>query len=376
MLCLGSLYYADGPNHIQSILEKVYVIQPPGYWLFNRIGGLFPYPVTAIATMNVLFSVAGVVVFYYTALFFAGRRNAFLAALAYSTIYYIWFSGEVHSTYASQALFPIATFYVLLRYERDRSSWLLWLAAVIFAVGAGLRPSDGVFLIPMLAYYSAIRLPRGKAAIFVGLILVLCLAWIIPTGLAYRQSTGRVPGLDKTQEGTQAGTQAGMQEEITAYLRRIAGQRSILTGVNAGSMANVVRSVLPLAVAFWPVLAAAFLNLIRNWKDWRIRMMLCWIVPGSLFFILSYIGDAPYLTFLSAAILLLAVGAPRMMAVTAVWNAVLFLCFIPIPSQRLLPNVLNCYVGKDTRYALQHHWQPMLSQVQKWPSKSSGVEAP
>jgi 4-amino-4-deoxy-L-arabinose transferase-like glycosyltransferase len=368
VLCLGSLYFADGPHHIQSILEKVYVIQPPGYWLFNRIGGLFPDPVVAVSAMNVLFSVAGVVVFYYTALFFTGRRNAFLAALAYSSIFYIWFSGEVHSTYASQALFPIAVFYVLLRYERDRSSLLLWLAAVIFAVGAGLRPSDGVFLIPMLAYYSAIRLRRGKAAIFLGLILILCLAWIIPTGLAYRQSPGSVPGLEKTQAGTQEGT--------TAYLRRIVGLRSILTGVNSRSMANVARYVLPLAVAVWPVLAVACLSLIRNWKDWRMRMMLVWIVPGSLFFIFSYIADAPYLTFLSAAILLLAVGAPRMMAVTAVWNAALFLCFIPIPSQRLLPNVLNCYVGKYTSYALQHHWQPMLSQVQKWPSKISGVEAP
>jgi hypothetical protein len=144
----------------------VHVIHPPGYRLFNRIGGLFPDPVTAIAAMNVLFSVAGVVVFYYTALFFASRRKAFLAALAYSSIYYIWFSGEVHRTYALQALFSIAAFYVLLRYKRDRSSLLLWLVAVIFAVGAELCSLDGIFLILMLAYYSAIRQHRGMACIF------------------------------------------------------------------------------------------------------------------------------------------------------------------------------------------------------------------
>jgi 4-amino-4-deoxy-L-arabinose transferase-like glycosyltransferase len=341
-------------------LEKVYVIQPPGYWLFNRIGGLFPDPVAAISALNIISSVIGVVVFYSTALFFTGRRNAFLAALAYSSIFYIWFSSEVHSTYASQALFPVATFCALLHYERNKASWLLWQAAAIFAVGAGLRPSDGVFLMPMLVYYSAVRLPRKRAVLFLGLTLVLCLAWIVPTCMAYHQSLGRVPGLDQTQEG--------VQEGIIAYVRRLLAQRSILTGVNAGSIANVARYVLPLSVAFWPVLAAALLNLVRNWKDWRIRMILFWIVPGSLFFVFSYIGDAPYLVFLSAAILLLAVGAPRMMAVASAWNFVLFLSFIPIPSQRLLPSVLNCYVGKDTRYAIQHQWQPRLSRVQKWPS--------
>jgi hypothetical protein len=64
VLCHGSVYYSDGPNHIKSILERVYIIQPPGYWLFNRIGGLFPDPIVAISAMNILFSMAGVVVFY------------------------------------------------------------------------------------------------------------------------------------------------------------------------------------------------------------------------------------------------------------------------------------------------------------------------
>jgi hypothetical protein len=171
----------------------------------------------------------------------------------------------------------------------------------------------------------------------------------------------------------------GVQESATTYIQRIVGQRSILAGVNATSLANVTRYALPLLVAFWPVGMAALLNLIRNWRDWRIRMMLFWIVPGSLFLILSYIGDAPYLNFLSAAILLLAVGSSRMMAVTAVWNAALFLIFSPIPSTRFLANVLNCYVGKDTHYAIQHQWQPMLSRVQKWGSNNSdnfGGEAP
>lgn len=367
VLCRGSVYFVDGPGHIRSILEKVYIIQPPGYWLFNRTAGLFPNPVIAISAMNILFSVAGVVVFYYTALFFTERRNAFLAALAYSSVFYIWFSGEVHSTYASQALFPVATFCALLRYERDKASWLLWLAAVLFAVGTGLRPSDGVFLVPMLAYYSVVRLPRKKAALFIALILVLCLAWIIPTVLAY--TTYANSGLVYT------GSYRGMKGAID-YVRYISRVRSITTGVNAGSVANITRYFLPILVAFCPVLTIAVLNLHRNWEDWRTRMILFWIVPGSLFFILSYIGPAPYLCFLSAAVLLLAVSAPRMMAVTAVWNAVLFLCFIPIPSQRLIVNIWNCYTVEYTRYGIQHQWDPNLSDVQRRVSQNSEHVAP
>lgn len=357
VLCHGSVYFADGPAHIWSILEKVYIIQPPGYWLFNRIAGLFPNPIVAISVMNILFSVAGAVVFYYTALFFTERRNAFLAALAYSSIFYIWFSGEVHSTYASQALFPVSVFCALLSYERSKATWQLCLAAGIFAVGSGLRPSDGVFLVPMLAYFAVARLPRKTSTFFLALIIVMCLAWVIPTGLAYRQSYGGVQG-------------------AFTYMRQIIKVRSITAGVNAGSTANIARYVIPLLVAFWPVLTAAAQSLIRNWEDWRVRMLLVWILPGSLFFIVSYISDAPYLNFLSAAVLLLAVSRPRMMTVTAVWNTALFLSFTPIPSQRLSINVWNCYVGKYSLYGVQHRWQPNLSQVRPQASQNPEPKAP
>jgi hypothetical protein len=78
VLCRGSVYWADGPAHIRCILGKAYVIQPPGYWLFNRIAGLFPNPITAISVMNILFSVAAVVVFYYAKERISGCASIFL----------------------------------------------------------------------------------------------------------------------------------------------------------------------------------------------------------------------------------------------------------------------------------------------------------
>jgi hypothetical protein len=344
----GPLYFGDGPDHIASIVAKTYVIQPPGYWLFNRIGGLFSDPVLAITVMNILFSAAGIVVFYYTACFFTGRVNAFLAALAYSTVFYIWFSGEIHSTYASQILFPVATFYVLLCYERDRAKWMLWLAALIFAVGAGLRPSDGVFMIPLAMYFAAFRMPRKEAFLFLSLIFLFCLGWVIPTWLAFRHIHSGAHSVDGVQ----------------TYVAHITTFQSIFTGFKMYTVANFVRYVLPLLVAFWPILGIAVLNAVHNRKDWRVKAMVIWIVPGSLFFVLMLITNAPYLNFLTAAILLLAVSAPRMMLVTALWNAIVFLGFGPIPSHNLAVNIVNSFVLRCTRGGIEQRFNATLSQMQ------------
>ena len=74
LLCRGELYFADGPAHLQAISAHIYVIQPPGYWLFNRIAGLFANPLVAIMIMNIGFSVVGTIVFYYAARLFTIRQ--------------------------------------------------------------------------------------------------------------------------------------------------------------------------------------------------------------------------------------------------------------------------------------------------------------
>src|SRR5271157_3073886 len=60
-------YYVDAFLHLSAIQSHTYVIQAPGYWLFNRTAGLFPDPEIAISVMNWLFSAAGVVFFYLVA---------------------------------------------------------------------------------------------------------------------------------------------------------------------------------------------------------------------------------------------------------------------------------------------------------------------
>ena len=345
LLCAQAVYFADGPRQLQAIVARTYIIQPPGYWLFNRIAGAFSDPATAIACMNILFSVAGVEMLYFTALLFTSCRNAFLAALAYSSIFYIWFSGEVHSTYASQIFFPVSVFYLLVRFERERKRWLLYLSALVFAIGAGMRPSDGIFLIPMLLYFATTRLSRLLAASYLALITILCLGWVIPTEFAFKAS--------------EAGTHGAV-----VYVGSIMRVRSILTGINDGTLANVARFVLPLLVVFWLVISTILLKIYRDWKQFETQLLLVWLLPASLFFTLVYISDAPYLNCITATIVLLALNAPRKLALIAAFNAAIFLFFFPIPSQHLAINVWNCDVGKYTLFAVRHQWQPNLSDVQ------------
>ena len=214
--------------------------------------------------MNITFSVAGVVVFYYTARLFTSKGNAFLAALAYSTIYYVWFSGEIHSSYASQILFPVATYYVLLRYESQRVQWMLWLASLLFAVGAGLRPTDGVFLIPMLLYFTFFRMRRRDGVQLLALSFLLCLGWYIPTWSAYRHN----PGI----------------EDFGSYVPRITHMQSVLTGVRIYTVANFVRYALMLLAGLWPVLGIGLRNGFRNRHDPRVTALWIWIIPGSFSF--------------------------------------------------------------------------------------------
>ncbi len=301
---------------------------------------------TAITAMNILFSVMGVVVFYYLACFFGSKLNAFLASLAYSTVFFVWFSGEIHSTYASQLLFPVAVFYLFLRYERDHARWQVWLAAATFAVGAGFRPSDGVFLLPMTIYFCFTRIKRAEAWQFFAIFGAFCLGWIVPTYLGMEKETG---GLSGNWQYT--------SEMLTVL--------SVLRRLNLRSFGNLARYVIPLAAALWPILGIAMRALIRGRSDRRIRALALWVVPGSLFFVLVMITDPVYLNFLTPAILLLAVRSPRAMTVTALWNLILFAALRPIPSTNIAIDVADCYVLQYTCYGVQHHTLLRLPELLK-----------
>ena len=138
----------------------------------------------------------------------------------------------------------------------------------------------------------------------------------------------------------------------------------MLTGVRMYTVANFVRFLLPLLVGFWPVLLIVLRNAARVRSDWRIQALLVWIVPGSLFFCSGLISNAPYLDFLTAAILLLVVSVPRPSASKMDGGdrgveCLLFLALGPVPSQRTagehLERLRAPMHARRHRTAIQHH---------------------
>lgn len=98
-------YFVDAPRHIRAIESGRLVIQPPGYFLFNVTGFFLSHLLHvsaggALHILNVAFSVAGVAVFYLLLLRLK-MGSPFWLALAYTCSPIVWFSGDIHSSYAA-----------------------------------------------------------------------------------------------------------------------------------------------------------------------------------------------------------------------------------------------------------------------------------
>lgn len=340
-------YWADGPRHIEAVRSGRLLIQPPGYWLFNYLAGLFSDPQFGIEVMNWSFSALGCIALYAGARLLVDRSTARFAAGAYASLYFTWFSGSVHSTYPAELLFPPLMFLCILSHHRSGNvGWLLG-AALSFALAAGFRPSDGVFLTIMFLTYLFLEVPLQQAVVAVSAATGLCAVWFIPTWL-------------------------GFHSNALEYTKGITSMYSIIArGLNYRSLANIVRFFLPLVAAFW-LLVPLVARTCRYFHYREVQLLWLWVLPGSLFFVFVFITDAPYMNFLTGAVILLAAigcgrSQPRLtrivfMALIA-WNVALFLLFTPFQSQNFSTKVLNTYVGKYTLHGLQHHVAHNLSDV-------------
>src|SRR5579875_2933522 len=164
-------YFADGPSLIRAIQNGRFVIQPPGYWLYTRVAGLFPDPALGLSLMNAIASALGCIIFYLLCLRFANRTGARLATASYASIYFAWFAGCVQSSYAGELLFGPLLLLLMVRYVESSRIPVLCGIAASYAAVAGVRPSDGVFLAPAFVYFVLKFVRSGKHRI-----LVFCLA--------------------------------------------------------------------------------------------------------------------------------------------------------------------------------------------------------
>ena len=348
-------YFADGPALIQAAERHTFVIQPPGYWLYVRTAALFPDPAFGLSLINALASALGASVFYVLSLQLTTRSGARLAAAAYASIYFAWFAGSVQSSYAGELLFaPLLLLFLVLYIQRPAASFLC-AAAVSYASAAGVRPSDGVFLLPALLYFALRHVKTWKhRLLLVGATGLLSLLWFIPEQIALNN----------------------LRETTAGQLWSVAGDRApILHGFSKLAISNVVRAVLPLAFALWS-LVPAFINALRG----EMRTLLwMWLIPGLAFFTCVYISDALYLCFLLPAFILLAVGRRpgtlihASLATCAAWNILFFLFARPVDTTRSL--AVAEYSVNGARYgawALQHQWFRTLRTYTEVPAIETG----
>jgi 4-amino-4-deoxy-L-arabinose transferase-like glycosyltransferase len=344
----SSAYFADANRHLTAIRNHTYVIQPPGYWLFNRVAGLFHDPEITISVMNWLFSAAGVTVFYLVTRRIASESVARISSVAYGAVFFSWLSGNIHSTYASQLLFPVAVFLCFLLYwESPKFGWLM-AAGALFAVGTGFRPSDGAFFVPAFLY--ALSRCRLKHAIgCLAIVFFLCLVWLIPQQIALSKNTDP------------------LESNLGSHFSQMA-DGVLMTGFSPYALSNVIRLVLPLILALFPLLTLIFGNL-------KQVFLWVWILPGMAFFLFFYFPEAPYLGYMLAALIILAVTNPTasnrrkvwLLAACAAMNVVFYLAWRPVRCQnhklQVAEYVIEADVGKFSFYAVRHHYDPRLSSL-------------
>ena len=352
----AALYYVDGPRMVRAIQDHSFVIQAPGYWLYAHLGGLFRDPAFGLSMVNIFFSGAGACIFFLLCRRFnVSVQTSLIATFAYSSIFYLWFAGDVHSSYASQILFAPLTVYSFLCYNQKPSTARLAMCGASFAIGAGLRPSDGAFLSLLFIFliFQFVRQPKDRIIliVFTGM---LCLAWYIPTEIALH---------------------AARRTNVKIQLSSLAFQVSpLLVGLNARTAANILRVVLPLIAAFW-MLIPSLLSPRKSIENW---MLALWVLPGFCFFTLIYMADATYLTFLSGAIILASAlsdkkrYASALLVVCFLFNSSLFLWARPIRSTALTAQAINFYVVKYCYYGIRYQWSSTIKSNSAQPPASVG----
>jgi hypothetical protein len=283
-------YFVDAARHISAIETGKLVIHTPGYFLFNLSGFILSHLLhvsagSALHILNVAFSVAGVAVFYLLisrllASRLLSRENQpgaspFWLSLAYTCSPIVWFSADIHSSYAAMTFF--APLLILVLEVDQRFVW----ACVVWALMTGFRPSDGVFVLPWMLFH-ALRYPwkQRLAGVFAAIAIVA--AWWVPTAQRYGGSL-LLPLSSSRQQS-----------------HKLA--QGILTGhLSVHAAVNAVHAVAGIIMTWGLLTPAVYLGAIA-WKRSAIaRSMTIFLAPGLAFFLLYYFSDGPYLAYIAAA---------------------------------------------------------------------------
>ena len=279
-------YFSDASRHIKAIESGRLVIHAPGYFLFNASGFVLSHllhvsAANALQILNIAFSVAGAAVFYLLLTRLTAIRSPFLLSLAYICSPIVWFSGDVHSSYASVTF--LAPLLILVVESERRFVW----GCIIWALLAGFRPSDGVFVLPWMVYHS-LQFRWKERLIGIAAAFPITAAWWIPTVLRYG---GGLLNLPFRSSGEQANKLA----------------QGLLTGeFGLHAFVNAFHAVAGIIMT-WGILAPVLCLGATAWtRNATARSMTIFLLPGLAFFLLYYVSDSPYFAYLAAAGMILA----------------------------------------------------------------------
>jgi hypothetical protein len=283
-------YFVDAARHIRAIETGKLVIHTPGYFLFNLSGFILSHLLhvsagSALHILNVAFSVAGVAVFYLLTSRLSASRllpgvTPFWLSLAYTCSPIVWFSADIHSTYAAMTFFAPLLILVL-----EVDGRLVW-GCVVWALMTGFRPSDGVFVLPWMLFH-ALRFPWKQRLAGVSAAIAIAAAWWAPTAQRYGGS---------------------LLLPLSSSRQQVHGlAQGILTGhLGVHAAVNAVHALAGIIMTWGLLTPAVYLGGIA-WKRSPIaRSMTIFLAPGLAFFLLYYFSDGPYLAYIAAAGMVLA----------------------------------------------------------------------
>jgi hypothetical protein len=278
-------YFVDAARHISAIESGKLVIHTPGYFLFNLSGFILSHLLhvsagSALHILNVAFSVAGVAVFYLLASRLFPGLSPFWLSLAYTCSPIVWFSADIHSSYAAMTFF--APLLILVLEVEGRFVW----GCAIWALMTGFRPSDGVFVLPWMLVH-ALRFSWRQRLAGVSAAIAIVAAWWVPTAQRYGGS---------------------LLLPLSSSRQQVHGlAQGILTGhLGVHAVVNAVHTIAGIIMT-WGLLTPAVYLGATAWKRSAIaRSMTIFLLPGLVFFLLYYFSDGPYLAYIAAAGLVLA----------------------------------------------------------------------
>ncbi len=352
---LGPPYFADGPAHVQGIAAGELFIQPPGYFLFMALArwisatGLSP--AAAISLLNVTLSLCGVFVFIRICERLLPGATGRLLAVCYAVMNVVWFSALVHSTYAAMTFWAPAIFFCIIQ---NKTRWFL-VACGAWAVAGGFRPSDGAFLLPLLLV-AGVRYTWRQRLLGAAIAASASLVWWVPTAIHYGAAAG----------------------PIHASFSQLAGVNRDVSMLRAGltprAFANALRFLAAVAASVNVLLPFALFQAWRSRSRRETKLLLAWVAPGSMFFLLIYMSDAPYIAYMAAAWLLLAgffcLELPRkrasaLLITYTVVSITQMLALRPVAPATFLRRVADAYVLEYSAWAVRNRYHKNLSDLER-----------